>query len=264
MSIVQTSLNPIVVWDSVTVTLQIETVYGWSHSHVVHSFTLEAQHINYHFPFSLGFISSISIHHTRQRRQIQVPLQHKLLSKMFPPVFQSHCVACETTAAQWARINACPHSREDLSTPGKPYPIPPTFGTDSHPYAKQIGFTELMTIPEPEVSQDKVSTQPQYEPAVKKPIDMGYIKELIANIFPPTSKSENNPGSTIPKPNIPIPPIVPPKYHLEGLEMGPDVPPPRPYVPTPPYESLFDSEPEDAIPKPRPNVPLPPDAPPNQ
>ncbi|KFX98476.1 hypothetical protein V490_02292 [Pseudogymnoascus sp. VKM F-3557] len=183
---------------------------------------------------------------------------------MFPPTFQNHCSACEATAAQWARINVCPHSRQDLSTPGKPYPIPPTFGTDSHPYAKQIGFTEFMVAPEPKPSQDKVFPQPQHEAAVKKPVDMDYIRELIANIFPPTSKSENNPGTTFPKPNIPIPPIVPPKYRLEGLEMGPDVPPPRPYVPTPPYESLLDSEPEDAIPKPRPNVPLPPDAPPSQ
>ncbi|KFX96917.1 hypothetical protein O988_05110 [Pseudogymnoascus sp. VKM F-3808] len=183
---------------------------------------------------------------------------------MFPQVFQGHCAACEATAAQWARINACPHSKEDLSTPGKPYPIPPTFGTDSHPYGKQIGFTEFMVAPEPGVSQDKVSTQPQYEPAVKKPVDTDYIKDLIANIFPPTPKPETNPGPMFPKPNVPIPLIVPPKYRLEGLEMGPSCPPPRPYVPTPPYESLFDSEPEDAIPKPRPNVPLLPDAPPSQ
>jgi hypothetical protein len=121
-----------------------------------------------------------------------------------------------------------------------------------------------MVVSEPEVSQDKVSTQPQYEVVEKKPVDMDYIKELIANIFPPASKSEEDSSLAQLKPNVPIPPIVPPKYRLGGLQMGPDVPPPRPYVPTPPYESLFDSEPGGAIPKPSPNVPLPPDALPNQ
>ncbi|OBT88766.1 hypothetical protein VE02_02405 [Pseudogymnoascus sp. 03VT05] len=201
-----------------------------------------------------------------------------------------HCSACEATAAQWTRVNACTHSSLDLSSPGKPYPIPPTFGTESHPYARQIGETQFMVAPapEPEVPQNKVWIKPEYDVVVKKNFDMEYVKELVANIFPPGSEPEDA-GPKPPKPNMPTSPGVPPRYCvlnlkvedaippprpnvpgkpprkcLSGLEMGPAVPPPRPYVPAPPYERLSGFNPEDVLPNPRPNVPLPPDAPPNQ
>ncbi|KFY07225.1 hypothetical protein V492_07338 [Pseudogymnoascus sp. VKM F-4246] len=178
---------------------------------------------------------------------------------MFQLAIPSQCSACETTAAQWARANASPPPSK-LSSPGKPYPIPPTFGSESHPYAKQIGQTEIMVVPKLEVPQNKGWVKPEYDVVVKKKVDMECIKELIANIHPPG---------------------VPPRHLLSG----PDIPPPRPYVPTPPYEHLSSFKPEDflqslwpnvplpprpgkpkddALPTPRPNVPLPPDAPPNQ
>ncbi|KFZ10482.1 hypothetical protein V502_08101 [Pseudogymnoascus sp. VKM F-4520 (FW-2644)] len=176
---------------------------------------------------------------------------------------QNHCSACEATSAQWASANASTHSKLDLSSPGKPYPIPPTFGTVSHPYAKQIGNTEIMTVPEPEAPQNKVWIQPEYNIVIKKNADMDYVKELVANIFPPGSKPEDA-GPMPPRPNVPTPPGVPPRYRLPGLKVEGAIPPPRPYVPTPPYECLSSFSPEDALPTPRPNVPLPPDAPPNQ
>ncbi|OBT68407.1 hypothetical protein VE03_02800 [Pseudogymnoascus sp. 23342-1-I1] len=201
--------------------------------------------------------------------------------------FQSHCSACEATSAQWARANVCSHPKQDLSTPGKPYPIPPTFGAESHPYARQIGDTQIMTVPKPEVKQNKAWMQPKYNLVVKKNVDMDYVNELIANIFPPGSKPEDA-GPMPPRPNVPTPPSVPQRHDLSGLEIGgffppprpyvptppyerlsgfnPEdvLPPPRPYVPTPPYEGLSNSNPEDVLQPPRPNVPLPPDAPPNK
>lgn len=188
--------------------------------------------------------------------------QNFVLPKMSQLTFQNHCSACEATSAQWARANACTHSKLGLSSPGKPYPIPPTFGTDSHPYARQIGNTEIMTVPKPEVPQNKVWIQPEYTVVVTKNADMDYVKELVANIFPPGSKSEDA-GPMPPRPNVPTPPGVPPRYRLSGLKMEGAIPPPRPYVPTPPYEHLSGFKPEDLLPTPRPNVPLPPDAPPN-
>ncbi|KFY30278.1 hypothetical protein V494_08200 [Pseudogymnoascus sp. VKM F-4513 (FW-928)] len=179
---------------------------------------------------------------------------------MFQLPTPSQCSACETTAAQWARANASPPPSK-LSSPGKPYPIPPTFGSESHPYAKQIGQTEIMVVPKLEVPQNKGWVKPENDVVVKKKVDMECIKELIANIHPPG---------------------VPPRHLLSG----PGIPPPRPYVPTPPYERLSSFRPEDilqslwpnvplpprpgkpkdddALPTPRPNVLLPADAPPNQ
>lgn len=119
-----------------------------------------------------------------------------------------------------------------------------------------------MIVPEPEV-QNKVWIQPEYNIVVKRDADMDYVKELVTNIFPPGSKPEDA-GPMPPRPNVPIPPGVPPRYRLSGLEMEGTIPPPRPYVPTPPYECLSGFSPEDTLPTPRPNVPLPPDAPPNQ
>ncbi|KFY98539.1 hypothetical protein V500_01639 [Pseudogymnoascus sp. VKM F-4518 (FW-2643)] len=177
---------------------------------------------------------------------------------------QNHCSACEATSAQWARANASTHSKLDLGSPGKPYPIPPTLGTDSHPYARQIGNTEIMTAPEPEVPQNKVWIQPEYNVVIRKNADLDFVKELVANIFPPGSKSKEGAGPMPPRPNVPTPPGVPPRYRLPGLKMEGAIPPPRSYVPTPPYECLSGFSPEDALPTPRPNVPLPPDAPPNQ
>ncbi|ELR10754.1 hypothetical protein GMDG_05009 [Pseudogymnoascus destructans 20631-21] len=206
------------------------------------------------------------------------------------PQTHTHCSACEATAAQWTRVNACTHSNLGLSSPGKPYPIPPTLGTESHPYARQIGETQFMTAPEPEVqvTQNKVWIQPEYDVVVKKDVDMDYIKELIANIVLPGSKSEDE-GPMPPRPTIPTLSGVPPNYcvlnlkvedaippprpnvpgrpprkSFSGVEMVDAIPPPRPYVPTPPYELLSGFQTEDAFPTPRPNVPLPPDAPPNQ
>ncbi|OBT52240.1 hypothetical protein VE04_08201 [Pseudogymnoascus sp. 24MN13] len=200
---------------------------------------------------------------------------------------QPHCSACETTAAQWTRANTPTHSNLDLSSPGKPFPIPPTFGTDSHPYARQIGETQFMIAPapEPEAQQKKVWIQPEYDVVVKKDVDMEYVKELIANIFPPGSAPEKD-AIPPPRPNVPdrpprkclsgvemvdaIPPPRPnvpgrpPRKCLSGLEMVDAIPPPRPFVPTPPYERLSGFNPEDVLPNPRPNIPLPPDAPPNR
>ncbi|OBT49452.1 hypothetical protein VE00_00366 [Pseudogymnoascus sp. WSF 3629] len=203
---------------------------------------------------------------------------------------QTHCSACEATAAQWTRVNACTHSNLDLISPSKPYPIPPTFGTDSHPYARQIGETQFMTVPEPEVqvTQNKVWIQPEHNVVVKKNVDMEYVKELIANIFPPGSEPEDV-GPMPPGPNVPMPPGVPPRYCVLNLKvedsippprpnvpgrpprkclpgggMEDAIPPPRPYVPTPPYERFSGFKPEDGLLTPRSYVPLPPDAPPNQ
>ncbi|KFY87386.1 hypothetical protein V498_07195 [Pseudogymnoascus sp. VKM F-4517 (FW-2822)] len=168
--------------------------------------------------------------------------------------FQNHCSACEATSAQWARVNARTDSRQDVSTPGKPFPIPPTFGTDSHPYARQIGYTEIMIVPEPEIPQNKVRIQPEYNVVVKKNFDMDYVKELIANIFPPGSLSED--AVPMPsRPNVPTPPGMSLRHDLSGLALGDALPSPKPYVPTPPYEQISASEMDDAFPPPRPYVP---------
>ncbi|KAL5353456.1 hypothetical protein ACLOAV_001493 [Pseudogymnoascus australis] len=168
--------------------------------------------------------------------------------------FQNHCSACEATSAQWARVNALADSKQDVSTPGKPFPIPPTFGTDSHPYARQIGYTEIMIVPEPEIPQNKVKIQPKYNVVVKKNFDMDYVKELIANIFPPGSKLEDAVPMP-PRPNVPSPPGLPLRHDLSGLALEDALPSPKPYVPTPPYEHISCSEMDDAFPPPRPYVP---------
>lgn len=116
-----------------------------------------------------------------------------------------------------------------------------------------------MNVPEPEIPQNKVWIQPGYNIV----INLDYVKELVANIFPPGSKQQGA-GPMPPRPNVPTPPGVPPRYRLSGLKTESGIPPPRPYVPTPPYEHLSGFKPEDLLPTPRPNVPLPPDAPPNQ
>lgn len=147
-----------------------------------------------------------------------------------------------------------------------------------------------MSVAEPEhqATQNKVWIQPEYKVVVKKNVDMEYVKELIANIFPPGSEPEDV-GPVPPGPNVQTPPGVPPRYCvlnlkvedaippprpnvpgrpprkcLSGAEMVDAIPPPRPYVPTPPYERLSGFKPEDLLPNPRPNVPRPPDALPNQ
>lgn len=118
-----------------------------------------------------------------------------------------------------------------------------------------------MTVPEQEILQNKVWIQPEYNVVVKKNVDMDCVKELIAYIFPPGSKSKD---AAFPPPRPYVPPRPPPRTYSSGLEMKDVIPPPRPYVPTPPYENLSGSNPEDALPTPRPNVPLPPDASPTQ
>ncbi|KFZ05937.1 hypothetical protein V501_07883 [Pseudogymnoascus sp. VKM F-4519 (FW-2642)] len=175
---------------------------------------------------------------------------------------QRRCSACEATSAQWAIANTPTHSNLDLSSPGKPYPIPPTFGTDSHPYARQIGETQFMVTPasEPEPQQKKGWVKPEYDVVVKKEVDMEYVRELIANILPPGSAPEEG-AIPPPMPNVPG---RPPRKCLSGLEMVDAIPPPRPNLPTSPYERLAGFNPEDVLPNPRPNIPLPPDAPPNQ
>lgn len=117
--------------------------------------------------------------------------------------------------------------------------------------------------PESEVPQDKVWIKPEYKVVVKKNVDMEYVKELVANIFPLGSEPEDigpmPPGPprycvlnlTVedaippPRPNVPG---KPPRKCLPGGGMGDTIPPPRPYVPTPPYERLYGFDRKGAFP----------------
>lgn len=151
---------------------------------------------------------------------------------MAHPAIQSRCAACEVTFAQLARANSIvktTQAKQGLSSPGKPYPIPPTSGTDSHPYGKQIGNTEFIIAPELEVPQTKVWIQPQYH-VVRKYVDLDAVKGLVASIYPPGSQT---------------------------LEADPK---PGPNVPRPPNAPRFKTS-DAADPMPKPNVPLPPSAP---
>ncbi|KFY21684.1 hypothetical protein V493_07196 [Pseudogymnoascus sp. VKM F-4281 (FW-2241)] len=217
-------------------------------SQPLRSFTV-GYNINYHFSPIRVLHSPSSSTPPQTAKKLTDPLQHKLPPKMSQPAFQSCCSACKTTAAQWARANASIPSKLDLNLPGKPYPIPPSFGPESHPYARQIGDTECMIAPEPEVSQDKVWIRPEYNVVVKKIVDMDYVKELIANILPPGSKPEEDAALMPQKPSVPATPGVPPRKCHSGLEMDGFLPPPRPYVPTPPYEGLSGFRGRSSIPK---------------
>lgn len=182
---------------------------------------------------------------------------------MPPPVC---CAACVATRAQLAKLDSStqtievfstssqtenevqsepksdPESNSDpepdahFSSPGKPYPIPPTSGTDSHPYAEKVESNDSVATAEAKVPETKAWIQPKYHVVIEKDVDADVetINQLVAGINLPDSKEAEAAAAPKPTPNVPLPSN------------------------TPPIDSLV------AAPRPRPNVPLPPNAPPNE